>query len=118
MKNDAVYLRHILRAINRIQGYIAGISYDQFLRDSLLQDGVVRQLEIIGEATKNVSHVFRDFHPELPWRQMAGIRDRLIHGYFEVDLFTVWDTVQSDLPLLRQQVEHTLQMLGEENDVL
>lgn len=103
MKNDAVYLHHILDAINRIQGYIAEVSYDQFLQDSLLQDGVVRQLEIIGEAAKNVSSTFRDADPELPWRQMAGIRDRLIQGYFQVDLFIVWDTVQSDLPPLKSK---------------
>ena len=113
MKNDAVYLHHILDAINRIQGYIAGVSYDQFLQDSLLQDGVVRQLEIIGEAAKNVSSAFRDTYPELPWRQMTGIRNKLIHNYFEIDLFIVWDTVQSDLPPLKQQVEHILKVLGE-----
>jgi len=113
MKNDVVYLHHILDAINRIQGYIAGVSYDQFLQDDLLQDGVVRQLEIIGEAAKNVSSAFRDTYPELPWRQMTGIRNKLIHNYFEIDLFIVWDTVQSDLPPLKQQVEHILKVLGE-----
>ena len=115
MKNDAVYLHHILDSINRIQGYIAGVSYDQFLQNSLLQDGVVRQLEIIGEAAKNVSSGFRDAHPELPWRQMTGIRNKLIHAYFEVDLFIVWDSVRSDLLPLKQQVERILRMLGEEH---
>lgn len=115
MKNDAVYLHHILDAINRIQRYTAGVSYDQFLQDSLLQDGVVRQLEIIGEAAKNVSSTFRDAHPELPWSQMTGTRNKLIHAYFEVNLFIVWDTVQSDLPSLKQQVERLLRMLGEDH---
>ena len=113
MKNDAVYLHHILDAINRIQGYIAGVSYDQFLQDSLLQDGVVRQLEIIGEAAKNVSSTFRDARPELPWSQMTGTRNKLIHDYFEVNLFIVWDTVQSDLPPLKQQVERILEEMDE-----
>jgi uncharacterized protein with HEPN domain len=115
MKNDAVYLHHILDAINRIQGYTAGVSYDQFLQDSLLQDGVVRQLEIIGEAAKNVSSTFRDAHPELPWRQMTGTRNKLIHGYFEVNLFIVWDTVQSDLPPLKQQVERIIEEMDEKH---
>ncbi|MEA1905245.1 MAG: DUF86 domain-containing protein [Candidatus Hadarchaeota archaeon] len=115
MKNDAVYLHHILDSINHIQGYIAGVSYDQFLRNSLLQDGVVRQLEIVGEAAKSVSGTFRDAHPELPWSQMTGIRNKLIHGYFEVDPFIVWDTVQSDLPPLKQQVERILEALGGEH---
>jgi uncharacterized protein with HEPN domain len=115
MKNDAVYLHHILDAINRIQGYIAGVSYDQFLQDSLLQDGVVRQLEIIGEAARNVSGTFRDAHPELPWSQMTGTRNKLIHGYFEVNLFIVWDTVQSDLPPLKQQVERILEEMDKKD---
>ena len=115
MKNDAVYLHHILDAINRIQGYTAGVSYDQFLQDSLLQDGVVRQLEIIGEAAKNVSSTFRDAHPELPWSQMTGTRNKLIHGYFEVNHFIVWDTVQSDLPPLKQQVERIIEEMDEKH---
>ncbi len=116
MKNDAVYLHHILDAINRIQRYIGGVSYDRFLQDNLLQDGVVRQLEIIGEAAKSVSSAFRNTHPELPWKQMAATRNKLIHDYFEVDLLIVWDTVQSDLPPLKQQVERILGILEREAD--
>ena len=107
-KDDTVYLRHILDAIQRIQEYLAGISCDQFLQDHLRQDGVVRQLEIIGEAASNVSDSLQSAHPELPWDKMTGIRNRLIHAYFEVDFFIVWDTVRSDLPPLKQQVEQLL----------
>jgi uncharacterized protein with HEPN domain len=107
-KDDTVYLRHILDAIQRIQEYLASTPYDQFLQDHLLQDGVVRQLEVIGEAASNVSEALQSAHPELPWGEMIGIRNRLIHAYFEVDLFIVWDTVRSDLPPLKQQVEHLL----------
>jgi uncharacterized protein with HEPN domain len=113
MKSDAVYLRHILDAIHRIQSYVAGVAYDQFLRDNLLQDGVVRQLEIIGEAARNVSSPFQEAHPELPWSHMVGIRNKLIHDYFQVNLFIVWDTVHTDLPPLKQQVGRILKMLGE-----
>jgi uncharacterized protein with HEPN domain len=104
-RDDMVYLRHILDAIQRIEEYLAGISYDQFLQSTLLQDGVVRQLEIIGEAARNTSTSFRDAHPELAWGKMVGMRNRLTHAYFEVNLSIVWDTVQTDLPPLEQQVE-------------
>ena len=114
MRSDTVYLHHILDAIDRIQGYVAGISYERFRQDRLLQDGVVRQLEIIGEAAKKVSNPFRDLHPQLPWKQMTGIRDKLIHDYFEVDLLIVWDTVTVDLPPLRRQVERIVRALDDE----
>jgi uncharacterized protein with HEPN domain len=113
MKNDAVYLHHILDAINRIEQYLAGVSYDRFLQDALLQDGVIRQLEIIGEAARNVSKDLQNARPELPWDKMIGIRNILIHAYFRVDLFIVWDTAQSDLPRLKQQVEQLLDDIGE-----
>lgn len=115
MRSDAVYLHHILDAIGRIQEYAAGISYERFLKDSLLQDGVLRQLEIVGEAAKKVSNPFRDAHPQLPWKQMTGIRNKLIHDYFEVDLLIVWDTVQTDLPPLKRQVERIVGRVGEEH---
>ncbi|MGA9350156.1 MAG: DUF86 domain-containing protein [Anaerolineae bacterium] len=113
MKNDAVYLHHILDAINRIEQYLAGVSYDRFLQDVLLQDGVVRQMEIIGEAARNVSKDLQNAHPELPWGKMIGVRNILTHAYFRVDLFIVWDTAQSDLPRLKQQIEQLLEEMGE-----
>ncbi len=113
MKSDAVFLHHILDAINRIEQYLAGVSYDHFLQDALLQDGVVRQMEIIGEAARNVSKGLQDAHPELPWDKMIGTRNILIHAYFRVDLFIVWDTTQSDLPRLKQQIEQLLEEIGE-----
>jgi uncharacterized protein with HEPN domain len=107
-RDDTVYLRHILDAIQRIQEYITGISYDQFLGNVLLQDGVVRQLEIIGEAATRISVEFRDTHPGTEWGKMIGMRNRLIHVYFEVDLSIIWDTVQTDLPSLKQQIAQIL----------
>lgn len=113
MKNDAVYLHHILDAINRIEQYLAGVSYDRFLQDALLQDGVVRQMEIIGEAARNVSKDLQNAHPEFPWGKMIRVRNILIHAYFRVDLFIVWDTAQSDLPRLKQQIVQLLEEMGE-----
>jgi len=81
----------------------------------LLQDGVVRQMEIIGEAARNVSKDLQNAHPEFPWGKMIGIRNILIHAYFRVDLFIVWDTAQSDLPLLKQQAKRILEEMDEKH---
>ena len=111
-KDDRVYLRHILDAIHRIQEYLTRVSYDQFSQNYLLQDGVVRQLEIIGEAARNLSPSFESAHPELPWTKMIGIWNRLIHAYFEINVRIVWDTVQDDLPPLEAQVAHILEKMA------
>jgi uncharacterized protein with HEPN domain len=107
-QNDAVYLSHILDAITQIETYTAGLSYDQFSQTRLVQDGVIRQLKIIGEASRNLSDDFRDQHPELPWPQIISLRNRLIHAYFEVNLGIVWDIVQNDLPPLKHNVTEWL----------
>jgi len=107
-RDDSVYLQHILAAISRIQEYLAGVTYDEFTENHLLQDGVVRQLEIIGEATRQISTEFQDMHPDLPWSQMVGIRNRLAHAYFEVNLPIIWDTARVNLPPLKAQVEQLL----------
>jgi uncharacterized protein with HEPN domain len=103
-KNDKVYLLHILEAINQIREYTQDLDYDGFLKSRLVQDGVIRQLEIIGEATKNLSQETRDKDVQIPWKDMAGMRDVLIHQYFGVDLVAVWTTVEQDLPFLEQGI--------------
>ncbi len=107
-QNDTVYLSHLLDAATQIESYIAGLSYEQFAQTRLVQDGVIRQLEIIGEASRNLSDDFRDQHPELPWPQIISLRNRLIHAYFEVNLGIVWDIAQNDLPPLKQNVTEWL----------
>jgi len=112
-KDNTVYLRHILDSIEQIADYIRDVSAEQFLQSRLLQDGVVRQLEIIGEASRNLSDEFRRRHAGVLWGQIIGLRNRIIHAYFNVDLDTVWDIVQNDLPVLRQQVEQILEEMKE-----
>jgi len=110
MKDDAVFLKHILDSINQIEEYIEGLGFEDFVTSKLVQDGVVRQLEIIGEATKHLSPELREKYPKTPWEDIAGMRDKLIHHYFGVDLEVVWDTVEKDLPALKK---HVKKILGE-----
>ena len=104
-KSDSVYLDHIQTSIEAIVSYTKGMTLDDFLNDSKTQDAVIRQFEIIGEATKRISDVIRLKHTEIPWDDMAGMRDKLIHDYIDVDLETVWKTVEQDIPSLKKQLE-------------
>lgn len=108
MKDDAVFLKHVLDSINQIEEYVDGMGFEGFVSSRLVQDGVVRQLEVIGEATKNLSPELREKYPKSPWEDIAGMRDKLIHHYFGVDLEVVWDTVEKDLPALKKQVKKIL----------
>ena len=109
-KDDTVFLKHILDAIDLIDDYLKDKSYEEFEENRMLQDAVIREIEIIGEATKNLSVEFRNKYSEIPWRQIAGMRDKLIHGYFGVDWGAVWDTVTKDIPSLRKKLREILKM--------
>jgi uncharacterized protein with HEPN domain len=113
-KDDRVYLRHVLDAIGIIEEYLAGTDETKFKATRLLQDGTIRQIEIIGEAVRNISKDLRKTYPEIPWQDIAGMRSKLIHGYFGVDIEKIWDTAQEDLPILKKQVIGILADYGQE----
>lgn len=98
MKDDKIYIEHILQSIDSINIYLADKDHRSFSEDYLTQDAVVRQLEIIGEATKRISIGLRDLNPDIPWSDMAGMRDILIHDYIDIDIDIVWKTATESIP--------------------
>jgi uncharacterized protein with HEPN domain len=110
-RTDQEFLSDIRGAIQRISAYVAGLDYESFTTDTKTQDAVIRNLEILGEATKSLSEEFRAAHAGVPWKSMAGARDRLIHHYFGVNLDIVWQIATAELPKVIQQLPSI-----EEND--
>ncbi len=108
-KDSDFYLTHILAAIGNVESYTAGFSYPEFAKNRLVSDAVVRNLEVIGEAVKNLPPDFKKEHKELGWKKIAGFRDIAIHHYFGVDLKIVWDIVKNEVPKLKGAVERILE---------
>jgi len=112
-KNSLPYLEHILDSIVNIEQYLnATKNEDEFLHNSLVQDAVIRNLEIIGEAAKKVEMQVKKESSEIEWKAMAGMRDKLIHDYFGVDLTFVWTTVKKDLPKLKKKIKALIKNLN------
>lgn len=103
MTRDEVYLRHVLDAIEKIESYTS-VGKNIFMETSYWQDAAIRQLEIVGEATKRLSTDLRERYNHVPWRRIAGLRDVLIHDYMGVDLDAVWEIIQRDVPELRRSI--------------
>jgi uncharacterized protein with HEPN domain len=104
-QRDREYLAHIHGAIEKIHRYLAGKGESEFMADDLLQDGVMRNLEIIGEAVTKLSPELKSMHEDVPWSEISGMRNRLIHGYMDVNLQIVWDTLNKVLPEFLAKVE-------------
>jgi len=113
VKDEQAYLLHAIEAIDAIQRYTVD-GREAFFSDGKTQDAVIRNIEILGQAVKGISDDTRALEPGVPWRKIAGMRDKLIHEYFGVDLALVWDVVEDELPALRPQLERLSQRLREE----
>lgn len=111
---DKIFLQHIFDSVCLIEEFVKDADEEQFLHDLKTQAAVIRQFEIIGEATKNLSEQIKLKSPEIPWREIQDTRNRLIHAYFEVSLKILWDTIKNDLSPFKKQVENLLK-IPEEN---
>lgn len=110
----ADYLHDILDSIQKIERFIGGMDFVQFAGDEKTVFAVIRGLEIVGEAARNIPKVVHGRYPTVPWREMMGIRDKLAHGYFRVNLQVLRKTIHEDLPDLRVQVDRVLADIGQE----
>lgn len=110
MSRDKVYLRHILDAIDKVLRYVQ-VGREEFMASSHWSDATIRQLEIIGEATKRIGEDLRQKYPDIPWRRIAGLRDVLIHDYMGVDLEAVWTIATENIPVLQKQLDDILRDL-------
>ena len=107
-KSPLIYLRHINDCIRRINEYTKGINENEFLQSKLIQDAVIRNFQVIGEATKKLDQDFRSKYPEIEWKRIAGMRDKLIHDYIGVDLWALWAVVENIIPDLDKQIDSIL----------
>ena len=108
MRDYKLYLDDIIEATKRIEKYTKGLALERFKKDNLIIDGVVRNLEIIGEAVKNIPTNVKDKHPDIEWKKIAGLRDILAHEYFGIDIDILWDIVENKLPDLKKEISHLL----------
>ena len=112
MKEPKPYLEHILQECKFLIEESEGITFEDFIKSPVLMRAFVRSLEVIGEAVKNLPWEFREKYSEVPWKEIAGMRDKLIHEYFGVNYKIVWKTVQQEIPKLKEQVEEIMKKEG------
>lgn len=102
------YLQDILDSIEDIKSFIGNMDFEEFSKDKRTINAVIRSMEIIGEATKNIPQSIRDKYPQVPWKKMAGMRDKMIHEYFGVDIEILWKTVKGDIPSIKPLIGEVL----------
>lgn len=112
-RRDKDYLYDIWEAMHRILDYTGGLDYDQFMRDQKTQDAVVRNLQVMGEATKKLSCQLREAYPHIPWREIAGMRDKVVHEYFGINYDIVWTVISRDIPQVFPYIEVIHRQQGE-----
>jgi len=105
MRDYQLYLKDILSAMDSIEAFVEGMSFEEFRADDKTASAVIRKFEIIGEATKNIPDEIRHQYPTVPWKEMAGMRDRLIHFYFGMDYKLVWTTIKERLPQVKPEIQ-------------
>jgi len=111
MRNHKLYLKDILSAIKSIEVFVEGMDFESFKADDKTSSAVIRKFEIIGEATKKVPDIIKEEHHSIPWKEMAGMRDRLIHFYFGVDYDLVWKTIKNRFPIIEPLIAQILESL-------
>lgn len=114
-RKDIDLIRDINESIERILSYTCNIEYNNFVRDYKTQDAVVRNIEIMGEAVKSLSEKVKKDNADIPWKNIAGTRDKLIHDYFGVNIDIVWDIVKNEIPTILSKIKVVLQNMKEEN---
>lgn len=112
-RDPRIYLRDILAAMDSIEAFVAGMTLDELAGDDKTSSAVLRKFEVIGEAAKNVPDDIKEAHPDIPWKEMAGMRDKLIHFYFGVDHRLVWTAIKERIPNLKPAIREVLQSLAE-----
>lgn len=104
-KNDIAYTDHIINCIKKIRKFVKGIDKKEFAKNELIQDAIIRNFEVIGEASKKISPDFKKTYYDIPWKEISGMRDKLIHDYLGVDIDVIWKTIEHDLPILQKELK-------------
>lgn len=105
-----VFLEDAINSIEKIEKYLQNIEFEDFCKNEMMVDAVIRNLEVLGEAIRNVPQEIKDRYPEIEWKEAIGFRNILIHNYFGIDLETIWETIKKDIPKFKKEIEEILKI--------